>query len=75
MASELPSKLSVSISPKSESSNASNPKGQCLCSPTTHEGSFRCRFHRAKSSSAWMKRSNSMPTNDNTVSKSVESAS
>ncbi|KAM1518206.1 hypothetical protein ACFX13_021595 [Malus domestica] len=24
-------------------------KNNCLCSPTTHEGSFRCRLHRAPS--------------------------
>ncbi|KDP33659.1 hypothetical protein JCGZ_07230 [Jatropha curcas] len=54
----------------------SSPKGQCLCSPTTHEGSFRCRFHRSRSAAASMKRSKSMPTNNavNTLSpKSVES--
>nr|GLL20572.1 hypothetical protein PanWU01x14_165220 [Ipomoea trifida] len=42
---------------------AKSPKGQCLCSPTTHKGSFRCRYHRSDSSgsSAWFKRSNSLP--------------
>lgn len=34
--------------------------GTCLCSPTTHQGSFRCRYHRSQST-AWMRRSNSMP--------------
>lgn len=67
--SEAQVKLTVSTSPKSDGGNgdvaASCPKGQCLCSPTTHEGSFRCRFHRsgASSSSApptWMKRTKSM---------------
>ncbi|BFG16330.1 uncharacterized protein Pyn_10504 [Prunus yedoensis var. nudiflora] len=24
-------------------------KNNCLCSPTTHAGSFRCRLHRAPS--------------------------
>ncbi|KAK4344194.1 hypothetical protein RND71_037288 [Anisodus tanguticus] len=24
----------------------SSAKYSCLCSPTTHEGSFRCRYHR-----------------------------
>ncbi|KAJ9183972.1 hypothetical protein P3X46_007764 [Hevea brasiliensis] len=65
------SSVAVSTSPKGgangegATAGSSSPKGQCLCSPTTHEGSFRCRFHRAKSSSssAWMKRSKSMPTN------------
>eukprot|EP00261_Vitis_vinifera_P004871 XP_002271274.1 PREDICTED: uncharacterized protein LOC100247775 [Vitis vinifera] len=27
----------------------SNAKSNCLCSPTTHAGSFRCRLHRAPS--------------------------
>ncbi|KAM3216146.1 hypothetical protein P3L10_025586 [Capsicum annuum] len=44
------------------------PKGQCLCSPTTHPGSFRCRYHRNSASgdttnTAWFKRSKSMPAN------------
>ncbi|KAF5742963.1 hypothetical protein HS088_TW09G01025 [Tripterygium wilfordii] len=47
-------------------STSSSPKGQCLCSPTTHQGSFRCRFHRSNSS-AWMKRSNSMPSNNSST--------
>ncbi|KAM6582238.1 hypothetical protein CsatB_009240 [Cannabis sativa] len=76
-------KVSIS-SPKSVTGEApaSSPKGgYCLCSPTAHQGSFRCRFHRSRPSSpvAWMKRSNSMPTNNNSVtslshnSSSVES--
>ncbi|KAH1235949.1 hypothetical protein GmHk_08G021286 [Glycine max] len=58
------SKLRVSVIPESDSGNGttSSPKGQCLCSPTTHEGSFRCRFHRSATASSsppsWMKRSN-----------------
>ncbi|KAK4283734.1 hypothetical protein QN277_000656 [Acacia crassicarpa] len=56
-------KLVVSTSPKSDNGAG---KGHCLCSPTTHEGSFRCRLHRSSSSSSssstpWIKRSNSMP--------------
>jgi len=77
-------KLSISTSPESgngERSSAvasSSPKGQCLCSPTTHQGSFRCRLHRAPRSSAapMMKRSKSMPPKDAPTSlspKSVES--
>ncbi|KAB1207839.1 hypothetical protein CJ030_MR7G004139 [Morella rubra] len=27
----------------------SSAKGNCLCSPTTHAGSFRCRLHRSPS--------------------------
>ncbi|RDX66230.1 hypothetical protein CR513_55023, partial [Mucuna pruriens] len=62
--SQSESKLSVSVLPESDSTGvASFPKGQCLCSPTTHQGSFRCRFHRSVTSSSsssppsWMKRS------------------
>ncbi|KAJ6751850.1 hypothetical protein OIU85_002283 [Salix viminalis] len=25
----------------------STERGNCLCSPTTHAGSFKCRFHRS----------------------------
>ncbi|MCL7026121.1 hypothetical protein MKW94_012336 [Papaver nudicaule] len=50
---------------------------QCLCSPTTHTGSFRCRYHRSLSSTWRMKRSNSMPANSAATtsisSKAVES--
>ncbi|GMN50511.1 hypothetical protein TIFTF001_019680 [Ficus carica] len=70
------SSLTVST-PKSgsgEAPPANSPKGQyCLCSPTSHPGSFRCRFHRSQAS---MKRSNSMPANKSVASlspKSVES--
>ncbi|KAI4377751.1 hypothetical protein MLD38_015329 [Melastoma candidum] len=56
---------SISTSPRAlhggSAASATSPKGQCLCSPTTHQGSFRCRFHRS-GSSTWMKSSNSMPT-------------
>uniref|UniRef100_A0A7N0TAW5 Uncharacterized protein n=1 Tax=Kalanchoe fedtschenkoi TaxID=63787 RepID=A0A7N0TAW5_KALFE len=41
--------MTVSVtSPKGSSEGAGQAqKGhQCLCSPTTHQGSFRCRFHR-----------------------------
>ncbi|KAM7512814.1 hypothetical protein LguiB_011689 [Lonicera macranthoides] len=63
------------------SMKSSSPKGitgQCLCSPTTHQGSFRCRFHRSNSTTAtWFKRSNSMPAPGNSATslspKSVES--
>ncbi|CAK9150883.1 unnamed protein product [Ilex paraguariensis] len=60
---------------ESLSGSVNSPKGQCLCSPTTHKGSFRCRFHRS-SSTAWLKRSKSMPPSDSVSSlspKSVES--
>ncbi|KAL5768858.1 hypothetical protein ACOSP7_015404 [Xanthoceras sorbifolium] len=91
MASHGSSSISIntnSSSPKSGKSEGgsagpagSSPKGggQCLCSPTTHQGSFRCRFHRLSGSSppSIMKRSKSMPSNQNSVAsfspKSVES--
>ncbi|CAJ2676199.1 hypothetical protein L195_g030538 [Trifolium pratense] len=73
-------KLTVSTSPKSDSGITGDaaastlfPKGQqCLCSPTTHEGSFRCRFHRSGTFSSstppsWMKRTKSMPPNHTSV--------
>ncbi|CAJ2636852.1 unnamed protein product [Trifolium pratense] len=70
MASQTQSKFTISTSPTSESgSNTTTPlpKGQCLCSPTTHEGSFRCRLHRGSSSttSTWIKRTKSMSNNNN----------
>ncbi|XP_059315863.1 uncharacterized protein LOC132066599 [Lycium ferocissimum] len=44
------------ISPTSENvttgglvRQGSMTKSSCLCSPTTHAGSFRCRLHRAPS--------------------------
>ncbi|KAE8658133.1 hypothetical protein F3Y22_tig00116974pilonHSYRG00013 [Hibiscus syriacus] len=73
--------IAVSASPKG-SNNASEAAnsgrgGQCLCSPTTHQGSFRCKFHRSTSSSWKMKRSQSMPASNSSVTssspKSVES--
>ncbi|KAI3811103.1 hypothetical protein L1987_20819 [Smallanthus sonchifolius] len=61
-----------------------SPKGQlCLCSPTTHPGSFRCKFHRQGSTTVgWFNRSKSMPPTRNNSSnngsnfspKSVESS-
>ncbi|KAB2072324.1 hypothetical protein ERO13_A07G006600v2 [Gossypium hirsutum] len=66
--------ITVITSPKGNNSEAAasaaanSPKGgQCLCSPTTHQGSFRCRFHRSSSSSWMMKRSKSMPTNNTSM--------
>ncbi|KAF9662512.1 hypothetical protein SADUNF_Sadunf18G0060900 [Salix dunnii] len=75
--------LNISTSPESGNGEgvgavaSGSPKGQCLCSPTTHQGSFRCRLHRSRSSAApTMKRSNSMPPKNAPTSlspKSVES--
>ncbi|XP_031403812.1 uncharacterized protein LOC116213125 [Punica granatum] len=45
------------LSPRFHSGSAVHPMGgshhgkpNCLCSPTTHTGSFRCRFHRGSGS-------------------------
>ncbi|KAK7301890.1 hypothetical protein RJT34_12767 [Clitoria ternatea] len=37
------------VSPTSQGAPRKTPNGRvnCLCSPTTHVGSFRCRHHRA----------------------------
>ncbi|KAJ8754923.1 hypothetical protein K2173_015435 [Erythroxylum novogranatense] len=37
---------STNTSPKSQSNKPSGVRWNCLCSPTTHAGSFRCRLHR-----------------------------
>jgi hypothetical protein len=38
-------------------------KSNCLCSPTTHAGSFRCRLHRSPS----LQRTRSMDSKANTT--------
>ncbi|KAF5200381.1 hypothetical protein FRX31_010033 [Thalictrum thalictroides] len=79
-----PGTIDVATSPKTAGgkgeSTMISPKGggQCLCSPTTHNGSFRCRFHRSLSSTWMMRRSKSMPPRNSTTAtvispKSVES--
>ncbi|CAJ1963816.1 unnamed protein product [Sphenostylis stenocarpa] len=37
------------VSPTSQTTTKKTPHGRmnCLCSPTTHVGSFRCRHHRS----------------------------
>nr|AAD02552.1 PGPS/D10 [Petunia x hybrida] len=35
--------------PSSPSGLSKSTKYNCLCSPTTHAGSFRCRYHRSSS--------------------------
>ncbi|KAI9115500.1 hypothetical protein K1719_013169 [Acacia pycnantha] len=40
----------MNVSPRSNlqvPKSSSDTKKNCLCSPTTHAGSFRCRHHRA----------------------------
>ncbi|KAE8654162.1 Farnesyl diphosphate synthase 2 [Hibiscus syriacus] len=46
---EIKKHPTVHVSPRAAKVNkASTPSGRsnCLCSPTTHAGSFRCRHHR-----------------------------
>ncbi|KAH7330792.1 hypothetical protein KP509_20G002200 [Ceratopteris richardii] len=43
---------SSSIESPSSSANGVKHRQWCLCSPTSHPGSFRCRLHRSSSSSA-----------------------
>nr|GEW71683.1 tubulin glycylase [Tanacetum cinerariifolium] len=45
-------------------------KNNCLCSPTTHAGSFRCRLHRSPSGIQRTKSINS-DSNENDVMKTV----
>lgn len=42
------------------SPKGAGPRRQCLCSPTTHKGSFRCRLHR---SMPLLYRTKSLPSN------------
>uniref|UniRef100_M1D137 Uncharacterized protein n=1 Tax=Solanum tuberosum TaxID=4113 RepID=M1D137_SOLTU len=41
------------------SSNSQPPKRICYCSPTTHPGSFRCKFHKNGQKSSYSRRSSS----------------
>ncbi|KAJ4893509.1 serine-rich protein-related [Raphanus sativus] len=41
---------------------SSSVRQNCLCAPTTHPGSFRCRYHR-RNSALGMSRGISVPTN------------
>lgn len=72
-----PDKVTTSSpSPLASTPNAKN----CLCSPTTHVGSFRCRLHRSLQKQ-WSIGSNRMPSSPSeeervpptvTVTKTVE---
>ncbi|KAB5513873.1 hypothetical protein DKX38_027779 [Salix brachista] len=42
---------SISVSKKNHSHPISAPKRGCMCSPTTHRGSFRCSLHKNTPSS------------------------
>lgn len=46
----LPSAASITAK-KLLSASSSTAKVTCMCSPTNHPGSFRCRLHRAQSAS------------------------
>ncbi|KAF3331389.1 hypothetical protein FCM35_KLT02795 [Carex littledalei] len=41
-----PTGTPTSTTPKPIFQKQTSQKGNCLCSPTTHTGSFRCRYHR-----------------------------
>ncbi|KAK4713014.1 hypothetical protein R3W88_018921 [Solanum pinnatisectum] len=41
------------------SSKSQPPKRICYCSPTTHPGSFRCKFHKNGQKSSYSRRSSS----------------
>ncbi|KAL2252239.1 UNVERIFIED_CONTAM: hypothetical protein Sindi_0018600 [Sesamum indicum] len=43
---KAPSCSSALTSPVALSKSATVRRYNCLCSPTTHAGSFRCRYHR-----------------------------
>ncbi|KAM3228362.1 hypothetical protein ACQJBY_059801 [Aegilops geniculata] len=42
----------TSSSPSCPKPNAAKPARYCLCAPTTHPGSFRCRLHRPRAAKA-----------------------
>ncbi|CAO2829296.1 unnamed protein product [Amaranthus hypochondriacus] len=49
---EIPEIMNNNSSPRElrrQASNGSSKVSSCLCSPTTHVGSFRCRLHRSPS--------------------------
>ncbi|KAH1092593.1 hypothetical protein GLYMA_14G011700v4 [Glycine max] len=60
--------VSVSTTPQAASAlkKSSSERRSCLCSPTTHVGSFRCRHHRSGMSHASSVGSNlsAMSSND-----------
>ena len=51
----------------------SSSKRQCLCAPTTHVGSFRCRLHRVTSTTkSWDKPSPTSPDSSNPTTGTIE---
>ncbi|ERM99013.1 hypothetical protein AMTRI_Chr01g126900 [Amborella trichopoda] len=51
--SSLPAVNSMKRSPSADSLSSSiNGARTCVCSPTKHPGSFRCRYHRSSLSSS-----------------------
>ncbi|KAL9226365.1 hypothetical protein vseg_002188 [Gypsophila vaccaria] len=53
---EIPRTIEMHTSPRGSSNHGltrqpsyGSSKANCLCSPTTHVGSFRCRLHRSPS--------------------------
>lgn len=41
-----PTNRSISVSKKQQPSKISETRRRCMCSPTTHPGSFRCSLHK-----------------------------
>ncbi|KAK8527070.1 hypothetical protein V6N13_084941 [Hibiscus sabdariffa] len=59
---EIKKHPTVHVSPRAVKSNKA--RSNCLCSPTTHAGSFRCRYHRVSG----MSRGGSIGSNLNNLS-------
>ncbi|MED6219786.1 hypothetical protein PIB30_039001 [Stylosanthes scabra] len=59
--SPLPSPWPLGQSTIPATTKSSSGRFECLCSPTTHAGSFRCRHHRGKD--AAMRRAVSVDSN------------
>ncbi|KAI3435172.1 uncharacterized protein J3R85_006405 [Psidium guajava] len=62
---------SVIAAPSSLTRQPSATKNACLCSPTTHPGSFRCRLHRTPS----LQRTRSMDTSSTSIQDSPTKSS
>ncbi|CAI7736039.1 unnamed protein product [Closterium sp. NIES-53] len=52
MPAKSPKSTKSLTSPSSDRNAKNSPRAVCLCAPTNHPGSFRCRFHRARSVSS-----------------------
>ncbi|CAN4123325.1 unnamed protein product [Withania somnifera] len=61
--SEIISPTSENVSTGGLARQGSMTKNSCLCSPTTHAGSFRCRLHRAPATNQNLQRTKSIESN------------